>query len=44
MTKADLLIMDEPTSGLDPIMEQAFRLSVEEAKANNQTVFYLHTF
>jgi len=39
MTKADLLIMDEPTSGLDPIMEQAFRLSVEEAKANNQTVF-----
>src|ERR1035438_4437412 len=39
MTKADLLIMDEPTSGLDPIMEQAFRLSVDEAKANNQTVF-----
>ncbi|HUA13485.1 MAG TPA: ABC transporter ATP-binding protein [Candidatus Sulfotelmatobacter sp.] len=39
MTRADLLIMDEPTTGLDPIMEQAFRLSVDEAKANHQTVF-----
>jgi len=39
MTKADLLIMDEPTSGLDPIMEQAFRTSVAEAKANKQTIF-----
>lgn len=38
-TRADLLIMDEPTSGLDPIMEQAFRQSVLEAKANGQTVF-----
>jgi len=38
-TRADLLIMDEPTSGLDPLMEQAFRESVLEAKANNQTVF-----
>lgn len=38
-TRADLLIMDEPTSGLDPIMEQAFRETVLEAKANKQTVF-----
>jgi ABC-2 type transport system ATP-binding protein len=39
MTRADLLMMDEPTSGLDPIMEQAFRQSVLEAKSNGQTVF-----
>ena len=39
MTRADLLVMDEPTSGLDPIMEQAFKQSVLEAKANGQTVF-----
>jgi len=38
-TRADLLIMDEPTTGLDPIMEQAFKQSVLEAKANGQTVF-----
>lgn len=39
MTRADLLIMDEPTTGLDPIMEQAFRESALEAKANGQTIF-----
>lgn len=39
MTRADLLILDEPTSGLDPLMEQAFRESVLEAKTNGQTVF-----
>ncbi len=38
-TRADLLIMDEPTSGLDPIMEQAFRQTVLEAKAAGQTIF-----
>jgi ABC-2 type transport system ATP-binding protein len=38
-TRAELLVMDEPTSGLDPLMEQAFRESVLEAKANGQTVF-----
>jgi ABC-2 type transport system ATP-binding protein len=38
-TRADLLVMDEPTTGLDPIMEQAFKESVLEAKANGQTVF-----
>lgn len=38
-TRAELLIMDEPTSGLDPIMEQAFKQSVLEAKSNHQTVF-----
>jgi ABC-2 type transport system ATP-binding protein len=37
--RADLLIMDEPTSGLDPIMEQAFRHSVVEAKERGQTIF-----
>jgi ABC-2 type transport system ATP-binding protein len=39
MTRADLLILDEPTSGLDPIMEQAFRETVIEARNNGQTVF-----
>lgn len=39
MTRADLLVMDEPTTGLDPIMEQAFKESVLEAKAKGQTVF-----
>jgi len=38
-TRADLLIMDEPTAGLDPLMEQAFRQSVLEARDNGQTVF-----
>jgi polyether ionophore transport system ATP-binding protein len=38
-TRADLLILDEPTAGLDPLMEQAFRESVLEAKENAQTVF-----
>ena len=38
-TRADLLILDEPTSGLDPLMEQAFRECVLEAKSNGQTVF-----
>jgi ABC-2 type transport system ATP-binding protein len=33
------LILDEPTSGLDPLMEQAFRQSVHEAKERGQTVF-----
>ena len=39
MTRADLLVLDEPTSGLDPLMEQAFRLSIREAKDRGQTVF-----
>jgi ABC-2 type transport system ATP-binding protein len=39
MTRAELLIMDEPTTGFDPIMEQAFRESIIEAKNNGQTVF-----
>jgi polyether ionophore transport system ATP-binding protein len=39
MTRAELLILDEPTSGLDPLMEQRFRESIAEAKANGQTVF-----
>lgn len=38
-SRAELLILDEPTSGLDPLMEQAFRESVLEAKQNGQTVF-----
>ena len=39
MTRPDLLLLDEPTSGLDPLMEQAFRHSVLEARAAGQTVF-----
>ena len=39
MTRAPLLILDEPTSGLDPLMEEAFRLSVREARDRGQTVF-----
>ncbi len=38
-TRADLLILDEPTSGLDPLMEVAFRQTVQEAKERGQTVF-----
>ena len=38
-TRADLLLLDEPTSGLDPLMEMAFRASVQEAKTRGQTVF-----
>jgi ABC-2 type transport system ATP-binding protein len=38
-SRANLLILDEPTAGLDPLMEQAFRESVLEARDNGQTVF-----
>jgi polyether ionophore transport system ATP-binding protein len=39
MTRAELLILDEPTSGLDPLMEQAFRHSIVEARERGQAVF-----
>jgi ABC-2 type transport system ATP-binding protein len=39
MTRADLLLLDEPTAGLDPLMEQAFRVCVGEAREAGQTVF-----
>jgi len=39
MGRPDLLVLDEPTSGLDPIMEQAFRHCIHEAKERGQTVF-----
>ena len=39
MTRADLLVLDEPTAGLDPLMEQAFRECVREARDRGQTVF-----
>jgi len=39
MTRADLLVLDEPTSGLDPLMEQAFRHTVLEARDRGQAVF-----
>jgi ABC-2 type transport system ATP-binding protein len=39
MCRPELLILDEPTSGLDPLMEQAFRHCVAEARAEGQTVF-----
>jgi len=38
-SRADLLLLDEPTSGLDPLMEVAFRQTVQEAKERGQTVF-----
>ena len=38
-SRADLLILDEPTSGLDPLMEQAFRVCIAEARARGQAVF-----
>jgi ABC-2 type transport system ATP-binding protein len=37
-SRADVLILDEPTSGLDPLMEQAFRRCVHEAKERGQSV------
>ena len=39
MTRPELLVLDEPTNGLDPLMEQAFRHCIHEAKERGQTVF-----
>jgi ABC-2 type transport system ATP-binding protein len=39
MCRSELLLLDEPTSGLDPLMEQAFRHCVHEARDRGQTVF-----
>ena len=39
MGRPDLLLLDEPTSGLDPLMEEAFRDCVREARDRGQTVF-----
>lgn len=39
MCRPDLLLLDEPTSGLDPLMEQAFRHCIHEAKERGQAVF-----
>src|SRR5450631_1263603 len=39
MARPDLLVLDEPTTGLDPLMEQAFRQCIHEAKDRGQTVF-----
>ncbi len=38
-TRAEILILDEPTSGLDPLMEAAFRETVAQARAREQTIF-----
>jgi ABC-2 type transport system ATP-binding protein len=38
-TRADLLVLDEPTTGLDPLMEQAFRDCIGEARREGQAVF-----
>ncbi|HEU0193357.1 MAG TPA: ABC transporter ATP-binding protein [Gaiellales bacterium] len=38
-TRAELLILDEPTGGLDPLMEQAFRETVAEARSAGAAVF-----
>jgi ABC-2 type transport system ATP-binding protein len=39
MTRPDLLLLDEPTSGLDPLMEQAFRHCIQQARDCGQSVF-----
>ena len=39
MIRADLMLLDEPTSGLDPLMGQAFRICINEARERGQTVF-----
>jgi len=39
MVRPDLMVLDEPTSGLDPLMEQAFRQCVREARDRGQSVF-----
>jgi ABC-2 type transport system ATP-binding protein len=39
MVRPDLLVLDEPTSGLDPLMEQAFRHCIQEARDRGQSVF-----
>ncbi len=39
MVRPALLLLDEPTSGLDPLMEQAFRRCIHEARDRGQTVF-----
>ncbi|HUZ10288.1 MAG TPA: ABC transporter ATP-binding protein [Acidimicrobiales bacterium] len=38
-TRPDLLVLDEPSTGLDPIMEQAFRHCIREARDAGQSVF-----
>ncbi len=39
MARPELLVLDEPTTGLDPLMEQAFRHCIHEARQRGQTVF-----
>jgi ABC-2 type transport system ATP-binding protein len=38
MTRPDLLVLDEPTNGLDPLVDQAFRQCINEARDRGQTV------
>lgn len=35
---AELLLLDEPTSGLDPLMEEVFRETVQEVRAEGRTI------
>ncbi|MGZ4706110.1 MAG: ATP-binding cassette domain-containing protein [Acidimicrobiales bacterium] len=38
-SRAELLILDEPPTGLDPLMEQAFRDCITDARSRGQAVF-----
>ena len=43
MVRPDLLILDEPTSGFDPLMEQAFRHCIGEARDRARRSSCRHT-
>ena len=40
-SEVELLVLDEPTSGLDPLMEEAFRQSIQEIRDRSETTVLL---
>jgi ABC-2 type transport system ATP-binding protein len=40
-SEVELLVLDEPTSGLDPLMEEAFRQSIQEIRDRSDTTVLL---